>query len=249
MKISNLCLLFACVLTLLSCQTKEEPVTRESLLSRGFAMMDKGEHDQAIAHFAEMAKTDSHHHVRLAWASAYAARAGIKIEQIYSFVVIEEIQKKEISVTGFSAEANAQTAELMRSLETYAQHWKQIPDLNSAGVADLASAVKVLEGVTVAGPSLYRATLRVVILKTQVNLGVKNWKVMAQNQSGKVCTQSARPYLDWGVRVLDILVGVSEDLQHAFPKTKDDYIKVEKHLKEVKALTAKAVWPKENLCL
>ena len=99
------------------------------------------------------------------------------------------------------------------------------------------------------GPSLYRATLRVVILKTQVNLGVKNWKVMAQNQSGKVCTQSARPYLDWGVRVLDILVGVSEDLQHAFPKTKDDYIKVEKHLKEVKALTAKAVWPKENLCL
>ena len=249
MKISNLCLLFACVVALLSCQTKEEPVTRESLLSRGFALMDKGEYDQAITYFADMAKTDTHHHVRLAWASAYAARAGIKIEQIYSFVVIEEIQKKEISIAGFSAEANAQTAELMKSLETYAAHWKQIPDLNSAGVSDLASAVQVLDGVTVPGPSLYRATLRVVILKTQVNLGLKNWKMLAENKSGKLCTQSIRPYLDWGVRVLDVLVGVSEDLQHAFPKTKDDYVKVEKQLKEAKALTSQAVWPKENVCL
>jgi len=234
MKISNLCLFIVCVSLLLSCQTKEEPVTRESLLSRGFALMDRGEYDQAIAYFADMAKADPHHHVRLAWASAYAAKAGVKIEQIYSFVVVEEVQKKEVSVAGFSADANAQTAELMKSLETFARHWQQIP---------------VLEGLTGPGPSLYRATLRVMILKSQVSQGIKNWKVLAENQSNKVCTQSLRPYLDWGVRVLNVLVGVSEDLQHAFPKTKDDYAKVEKHLKEIKEQTANAVWPKENLCL
>ncbi|NUN05315.1 MAG: hypothetical protein HUU57_06105 [Bdellovibrio sp.] len=249
MKLPSLCLLLACIFTLLSCQTKEEPVTREALLSRGFALLDKGEYDQAITYFAEMAKTDSHRHVRLAWASAYAARAGVQMEQIYSFVVIEEIQKREVFIKGLPAEVRAQTAELMKSLETYVQHWKQIPDLSSAGVADLVSAVQVLDGVTVPGPSLYRATLRVVILKNHVALGLKNWKILTETSSRRLCTKSLRPFFAWGVRVLDVLAGVSEDLQYAFPKNKQDYEKVSQQLKEVKVLTAQAVWPEENLCL
>ncbi|WP_413612466.1 hypothetical protein [Bdellovibrio sp. HCB-110] len=212
-------------------------------MSKGFSMMDQGHYDEAISYFAELAASDPHYHVKMALASAYAGRAGVKIEQIYSFVVVKNISSNYLRLTGLAIDK--QTSELMNTLARYSEQWNRIPDATTNARRDLQSALKALEGTKEPGARLYSATLRVVLLKSSVVEGVKSWKIKTTQ---KVCTDDLRPYFDWGLRIVEGLLFLAEDLRGAFPEREQEYQDIHSRLSQIKKDAEALPWPRENLC-
>lgn len=246
MKFSLKILLFAFIFSLLSCQGKEEPVTRENLLAKGFALMDQGSYDEAIKYFAEVAARDPHYHVKMAWASAYAGRAGVKLQQLYSFIVVKKSDPLDLHFLGGAADK--QTSEFMNELSQYVDHWTRIPFVESEKRKDLSAAVEILNGVDQSGARLYSAALRLVIIKSSVTEAVKNWQVLFKSQK-KICSADLYPYFQWALRILDELVFLSEDLQVAFPDRKQDYEDISHRLGQIKKDAELIPWPQENQCI
>lgn len=236
-------LLFASVFALLSCQTKEQPVTRESRLSDGHKLIDQGRYDEAVSYFKKLLHEDPHPHVKMALASAYAGRAGIRIEKIYSFVVLRNFQTEIVPLEGLSLDR--QTQSLVKSLSQYAQYWKKVPLLSQEGRQDISAAVSVLEQETNSGARLYSAVLRVVLLKSVVEQGLQSWN---QVRKHSLCSDQLQPYFQWMIELTDTLILVLQDLQRAFPEQKNEYAKYESDLVTFKAEAQKIPWPQEKIC-
>lgn len=239
--------LFSFILLLLSCHGKEEPVSREKLLSKGFTLMDQNKYDDAIDYFAELASRDPHYHVKMAWASAYAARAGIQLEQLYSFIVVKNIETLPLSAFGWTADK--QTSELIKHLSEYVARWNRIPLVIEKKRVDLQAAVKILNGVPQPGARLYSAALRVVLIKSSVAAGVDNWTLSFGQPNQQICTGDLYPYFQWALRIIDELVSLSADLQAAFPKRKQEFADISDRLVQIKKDAEIIPWPRGNQCL
>lgn len=238
-----LSLIAVAVFVMTSCQPKEEPITREDRLSKGNALIDQGRYDEAIEYFTDLLKSDSHPHVKLALASSYAGRAGIRIEKIYSFVVVRDLQVEPVNLVGLPVEA--QTQNLMKSLTRYSRQWDKVPTADAAARADLVRALAVLLGEKSTGVRLYSATLRVVLLKSVVEEGLTNWK---QVRSQRYCSDDIQPYFHWVMGLLDNLILIAEDLQLAFPDKASDYTQLLRDLKEIRREAEVVPWPREQVC-
>lgn len=235
--------LIAVLFLTLGCQSKEEPETRESRLSAGHRLIDQGQWDEAIAYLKKLEQQDPHLHVKLALASAYAGRAGVRIEKIYAFLTVKALSPFTLAPAVVRAESKTQ--ELMQSLARYVAHWEKIPELQAAGRRDLEQAVKVLQGQNEPGAHLYAATLRVVLLKSVVQEGLRNWDEL---QDGKICSDEMRPYYDWALLLLQNLAVISEDLSRAFPEKKAEYQKYRDEFLRLNKEAETLPWPQETIC-
>ncbi|UXR66149.1 hypothetical protein EZJ49_07785 [Bdellovibrio bacteriovorus] len=218
-------------------------MTRESRLSTGHQLIDQRRYGEAVSYFKKLLQADPHPHVKMALASAYAGRAGIRIEKIYTFVVLRDFQAEAVSLEGLSL--NQQTENLVRSLARYAEHWKKVPVLSEQGRADVGHAVEVLQQDTNAGVRLYSGVLRVVLLKSVVEQGLQSWgQVTAQS----LCSDQLQPYFQWMLELTDTLIFISRDLQGAFPDRQKEFAKYETELAVFKAEAQKIPWPQEKIC-
>lgn len=218
-------------------------MTRESRLSAGHKLIDQGRYDEAIGYFKEFLQEDSHPHVKMALASAYAGRAGIRIEKIYTFVVLRNFQTEIAPLEGLSLDH--QTQSLVRSLSKYSQHWKKVPLLSEEGRHDISAAVAVLDHEANSGARLYSAVLRVVLLKSVVEQGLQSWSRVHKHS---LCSDQLQPYFQWMIDLTDTLILVLQDLQRAFPDQKSEYAKYESDLMTFKAEAQKVPWPQEKIC-
>ncbi|CAE80531.1 hypothetical protein AB1A81_12585 [Bdellovibrio bacteriovorus] len=235
--------LIAVILSLLACQSKEEPVTRESRLSKGHQLIDQSHWDEAIEYLTKLEQQDPHLHVRLALASAYAGRAGVRIEKIYSFVAVRNLKPQTVSLN--AARMDQKTQELMQSLGRYAAQWEKIPEVRASGREDLTRALQVLAEQPEAGARLYAATLRVVLLKSVVNEGLLNWQVV---RTQKICSDVVQPYYDWALQLLEHLILISQDLTSAFPGKKAEFSRYTEDLQRFKKEAEGVPWPQEKIC-
>lgn len=234
---------FVVTLSLLACQSKEEPLTRESRLSKGHQLIDQGRWDEAIEYLTKLEQQDPHLHVRLALASAYAGRAGVRIEKIYSFVVVRNLQPTAVSLA--AVRVDQKTQELMQSLGRYAAQWEKIPEVKASGREDLTQGLQVLADQPEAGARLYAATLRVVLLKSVVNEGLLNWQVV---RSQKICSDIVQPYYEWALQLLEHLIVISQDLTSAFPEKKAEFSRYTEDLQKLKKEAETVPWPQEKIC-
>ena len=213
-------IIFTYILLLLSfvtsCSKNDEPVTREQALSKGYAMLDAQQYDEAIQYFSDMVSKDPQYHVKLALASAYAARAGVKIETIYSFVTAKNSPTLNIPLKGVTLDQQAR--DLLKNLGSAVAAWDKIPTVDAGSRNDLQNAVDVLTGEEVPGVRLYSAALRAVILKSSVQEGLQNWNITSHRQ---VCVHDVKPYWNWALRVLQGLSDFAGDLEGAFPSKKE----------------------------
>lgn len=237
-------LLCGLILTLISCQSKETPETRETALATGFEMIDEKRFDEAEAYFTELLQKDPHPHVRLALASVYASRAQISFAKLYSFVAQRKNFQADIKLEGLSSEV--QIEKVLAVLEIYRAHWDSIPKVTSAQNQDLQKALQILSQDRSSGLRLYSASLRLLLLKNSIDQGVQNWNVLSKKD---LCADQLRPYVAWAVKVLDGLTQMAEDLEIAFPKQKDQYEKFQKDLKKISTDAQNISWPKEKSCL
>jgi tetratricopeptide (TPR) repeat protein len=227
-----------------ACQSKEEPETREKALSRGFAMMDEGKNDQAIEYFAKLAQQDPHFHVKLAWASAYANRAGVRIEKIYSFAVLAtKTQDFKAQFQGLTFDR--QTEELIKNVNTYLARWNKIPNLNADARADLQNALDVISADKEPAVRVYAAILRLVLLKSVTAEGFENFRLL---NNEKVCGNQLNGFFDWGLQLLDQLSILSEDLEKSFPKDAEQYRDTKVKIRKFYSLAKKLPKPAEDQC-
>lgn len=206
-------------------------------------MMDQDRYDEAIRYFEIMAQSDSHYHVKLAWASAYAARAGIRIEKIYSFVVVKNLSLQNFSIKGLSLDR--QTSALLSDWGRYLEQWKHVPSLNSEKIADVTVALEILRNIPEPGARLYSATLRVVALKSALDQGLRNWQI---TQRAHLCSEDLRPYHVWSLHLLENVLFVLEDLRQAFPDDRAKYEDFHHKISQIKNELENLAWPEENLC-
>lgn len=231
------------LLSLLSCAQKEGPQTREQALSKGYTMLDHHQYDEAIDYFAQLAQKDPHYHVKLAWASAYAARAGVKIETIYAFVTAKNTEVAvPLQIQGFSLDQQAR--DLLKGIGSYAAVWNRIPSVNQAARSDLQSAVNILSNDETPGVRLYSAALRAVILKSSVEEGIQNWNLVNRK---KICVRDIKPYWDWALRVLESITQFSVDLEGAFP-SKKEISEARLNLERLRAQALAVQLPSEDQC-
>ncbi|MNK95126.1 hypothetical protein D3C87_1153510 [compost metagenome] len=230
--------------SLVACQPKEEAETREKALSRGFSMMDEGKNDEAIRYFAKLAQQDPHFHVKLAWASAYANRAGVRIEKIYSFAVLAtKTQDFKVQFQGLTFDR--QTEELIKNVNTYLARWNKIPNLNAEARADLQSALDVISTDKEPAVRVYAAILRLVLLKSVTAEGFENFRLLS-NQ--KVCGDQLNGFFDWGLQLLNQLAILSEDLEKSFPKDAERYRETKDKVRSFHSLAKKLPKPAEDQC-
>ncbi|MBV2167655.1 MAG: hypothetical protein KUL82_03005 [Bdellovibrio sp.] len=207
-------------------------------------MMDSKSYDEAIQYFSDLAKKDPHPHVKMAWASAYAARAGVRIEQIYSFVVARSVKSPEPFVA--SKDIFQQVAAVLLFLEVYSQQWARIPSVGSQERKDLTKALEILKDESNPGARLYGATLRVVLLKSALEEGIKNWKLQ---KTQKICTGPLRAYFAWGLRALDGVSLLLQDLAIAFPAQAQESQNLQEQILRLKEQMNAVPWPEEDLCI
>lgn len=204
---------------ILGCQAKEEQPTRENTLSQGFQKMDVGDYDGAIAYFSDLIEKDPHHHVKLALASSYAGRAGVRIQQIYSFLKVQGLQFEQIKIPSqLSTEKQLNT--VMLALSHLTKQWEPVVEVNGVNRGDLLSAIKVLEGDTNSGVRVYSAVLRVIVLKSALKEGLESYQLRSRQ---RLCVEDMRDFLKWSSKVLDALAYIAMDLEISFPENRQTY--------------------------
>ncbi|QLY26463.1 hypothetical protein [Bdellovibrio sp. KM01] len=233
------------IAVLASCSS-EKPETREQKMNRGFEYLDQQNYDQAIAYFQKLLKEDGHPQVRMALASAYAARAGIRIENIYNFVVVKHrpVMRIQIENLNFSEQTN----EVIHNLEKFLAQWEQVPDVNSQGRTDLEKAVGILAETDNGGARLYSAILRVVVLKANVGEGIVSWNLQTQSTGQKLCVQDIRPWWSWCEKVINSLDSLGNDLEKAFPKKGEELKQYRAQLSQAKVQMKNVTIPVGEQC-
>src|SRR5688572_19595078 len=83
MRKSRFSLFLLALALLLSC--KEKKADDRNRINEGYNRIDQTQYDGAIEYFLELQKTDPREQVRIALASAYAARAGVRAEGFWDF--------------------------------------------------------------------------------------------------------------------------------------------------------------------
>ena len=244
MRIQIILALTLLTFSFVACQPKAEPETREKALSRGFAMMDEGKNEEAIEYFSKLAQQDPHFHVKLAWASAYANRAGVRIEKIYSFAVLAT-KTQDFKAQFHGLTFDRQTEELIKNVNTYLARWNKIPNLNAEARADLQSALDVISNDPEPAVRVYSAILRLVLLKSVSAEGFENFR---QLNNEKVCGEQLNGFFNWGLKLLDQLAVLSEDLEKSFPKDAEQYRSTKEKVRKFHSLAKKLPKPAEDQC-
>ena len=182
------------LLSILSCQGQK--ASDRDPLSASYQKIDQGDYDGAIAQLEELRTKDSRPAVKSALASAYAARAGLKVEKLWNFVkalnapqITEEMVQKSTNfiqaqetitknaiLLGASSENDLhQMAKSMAAFEEYRSKTESLPYIAADKRIDLARGAEVLRGAETKGAHLYRAVLNLVFLRSELQDGFQYW--------------------------------------------------------------------------
>lgn len=179
-----------------SCTPKRETSADRDPLEKSYQLIDKGEIDQAIANLEDLRRTDARPEVTEALASAYAARAGVRLENYWDF--FRSFQAPAISMPNIQASALfgrvggqlnqlqkqsnlegvqsiAGLARLFAALQLWEDRIETLPVVRGSARADLDHAAELLKPLPKSGSHLYRGLLGLVILKSDVSAGFDGW--------------------------------------------------------------------------
>lgn len=191
----NLKLFFSLLLLFIfSCQGQR--ASDRDPLNESYQKIDQGDFDGAIANLEDLRSRDFRPQVAQALASAYAARAGFKIANLWNFVknlstppITEQlvqknknflqsqevISKNSILLGSLSEKDLQQAAQSMAAFEEYRSKIESLPYISADKRIDLTRGAQVLRHVETKGAHLYRAILNLVYLRSELQDGSKYW--------------------------------------------------------------------------
>ncbi len=178
----------------LSCQGQK--ASDRDPLADSNQKIDRGDYDGAIAQLEELQTKDFRPIVKSTLASAYAARAGLKVEKLWNFVnalnsppiTVESVkssptflQSKDLiskNATALGKNSENELNQLAQSMAAFQEYRSKIDSLPYIALdkrSDLKRGAAVLKGAETKGAHLYRAILNLVYLRSDLQDGFKYW--------------------------------------------------------------------------
>jgi hypothetical protein len=175
-----------------SCQAQK--ASDKDPLDEGYKKIDQGDYDGAILNLQDLSSRDLRPAVKLS--SAYAARAGVKVDKLWDFVQAlksppvtdEQVKKNSVyvdnqqllmtysSLLGGSLKQNLELlSKVMSAFDLFRSRIESLPYVAYEKRADLVAGAKVLDKVDTKGAHLYRSVLNLVILRSDLKDGGEVW--------------------------------------------------------------------------
>lgn len=206
----------------------------EAPLTRAYRLIDSQRDDEAIEYLNQLIQKDSNQDYQVALASAYAHKAGVKIQKFAGLVgdsqkisdlpqdlKLVDDKEKELTfkIDDFANNLSNLLVKYSKILTVYAA----IPSVSSENSMYLEEAIKIMESIEKPRPSdaIYRAILRVVQFKHFVAQNLVG-SIVDSQQVVKGCSLDLSAVNDSVVKLGHILVNILDDLAIANPsKAKD----------------------------
>jgi hypothetical protein len=232
-----------------ACQKDRAEAGRDPL-DENYELIDRGDCSQAIQNLQELSLMDSRPAVRVALASAYAARGGIRIESYWGFIIgfaAPLIPPDSIPVNGgivglqkFAKQTKGNIGPLevkalggimsaMTVWDRYKDRVDAIPVVSGQALIDLRLAIDALGMDKTPGGRLYRGILNLILFKSHITAAGSFWidfnKVIEQLVKGNIqvlCRFNFDELLKWLNPVSYHLTETLNDLIIAFPEDRKD---------------------------
>lgn len=243
-------LILTLVAGLQACTAREDDKSSsESRLNQATEHIDKSEYSEAIAILEDLKSSDASEKVRMVLASAYAGRAGVKVENYWGFVVTYKPLLKgesergeepldplvDVSLIPQSApkevrEGLRRLNENMREIMRIRRRIERIPHITREQRLDLQRGVNALDGVATQGGYLYRAILEVVLLRSSLDEVVSLASNLLDDPGASACTSKARKFVEWLRYSQGTLGNTLKDLGGAYPNDRDNLEKIRRQI-------------------
>jgi len=256
------------LLLVTSCQKDRIEANRDPL-DENYKLIDRGDYSQAIEKLQILSRKDRRPQVRVALASAYAARGGIKVEQYWGFVVgfkaplvSPENMNLNASVDSLQRIAKQTKGDIdprdMRALgglvnalavwDRYKERVDSIPVVRDGAKEDLKVAVEILNDVQTPGGRLYRGILNLVLFKSAITESANFWedfnKILEQLIDGKIdvlCQFKFETLEQWLTPISYHLAETLGDLAIAYPDDKKELLEARQIVPGIYVATMDAV--------
>lgn len=254
-------LLIAMVSVLGACQKKADQDGEDYQMRQATRQIDKGEYDEAINSMQKLRTQTSNPKVIMILASAYAGRAGIKVDNYWGFVIgyealLPEAQKKQATnptEAFFQEDATKALSKVVDQklindinrnfalLNKVMTRIDKIPYMPREKRVDLQTAVRELQTITTEGAALYKAILEIILLRSAI--GDIRDRVSAVVQHGTdPCQGDIEEVLSWIQYSYKLLQTLVADVAVAYPSKKSDLEKVAKVLSDNKKFVDVSSW-------
>ncbi|MBL7546124.1 MAG: hypothetical protein JNL11_20055 [Bdellovibrionaceae bacterium] len=210
----------------------------ESAVAKATVYIDQGDYDFAIQILEDSLLFEENSETRLVLASAYAGRAGIKVENYWDYLIGFDAFAKDkteamypdiipMNLVPESIDQEAkETLKILndqyKDLQKLNAKAEKIPVVEPEALQDLMRARSILSKTTSSGSRLYRSLLTAVVVKSEFaefDKVVKEWIAAEQN----FCFSLVAELPTWLADTLDLVSEGLDDLGKAYPDQNADY--------------------------
>ena len=244
----SLILVFLIGVFALSCDKKQSREDEQTRLEKANALMGRADYDGAIRLLEDLKKSKHGPQVPLTLASAYAARAGVRVEKYWGFLVGEKVlgetpaqPSEDLPIidpktlpANLPAEVKAAVENLNKNLleaDRIRRRVRLLPYVEYEKRADLSRAVEVLTEVPTQGGHLYRGILEAILFRSAAADIVKLSAELIKNPE-QLCTKKLTTLIDWLDYSQKILDHFFADGAEAFPKKNLEFKRLREDLQK-----------------
>lgn len=223
--------------------------------------IDKGEYDGAIQTLQKLRVDSRNPKITVILASAYAGRAGVKVENYWGFVIgyealLPEAQKKEVTnpseaffqpdaLKSLSSAVDAKILEDINRnfslLNKIMTRIDKIPYLPREKREDLQTAVRELSSVQTEGAALYKAILEIILLRSAIG-DIRDRVIALTGKGTGPCQDDVQDILTWIQYSYQLLQNLVGDVVVAYPSKKPDLEKIAQVLVDNRQFVNSSSW-------
>lgn len=227
-----------------ACQKKQKTQSIRNTTEKATVLIDKGDYSSAIELLeSEMNSpaftSDNREELSLVLASAYAARAGIKIENYWDYLIGFDTFVKTIESANSNFDMipesmvpenlDLETKEKIKQINANIKNIKaieqkaaKIPLISESGSSDILRARYFLKSTVKPSSKLYRSMLTAVQLKHHLSQKTQ-FLIKTLNNESDWCAIHISELSSWIDEALSLIDDGLEDLAVAIPSEKENY--------------------------
>lgn len=223
---------------LLACHKVANTTPAEDHTAKATTYIDQGDYASAIELLEDTLKYEDTYEVRLVLASAYAGRAGIKVENYWDYLIGFDAfakNKADDAVPDLlpadsipeKLDENSKTFlnalnENFKDLQRLEKKAVKVPNITANDRPDIEHARELLKLTHSSSASLYRSLLAVVLVKSEIQEGkaiATTWSEMKFDP----CVPTAKRLSSLLSKILDLVSDGLNDLGNAYPDDNANY--------------------------
>lgn len=241
------------------CHYNQDSHPTETREEWAYQLIEEDKYEEAIELFWALMDQKDTPNIRMGLASAYAARAGVRVESYWDMVLpnkrfqielprsfkgTEQFKKdwdqflKNVP-TDYQTTLVRPTEEITKTfqnLETLQWRFRQIPLIETPQQANDISVARVLvTDLPSRGSHLYRALLTLILFRYEANQSAALLDTLAKQAETPLCNNPLQQWLNHLPIPLDLVSEFLEDVKVAFPKKQNDFQTFEREFAKIRS--------------